>query len=41
MSVVSEGEVLVMFVTENGEDSAKNVFRTAKIYIIYEGGKKS
>ena len=37
---MSESEVLVTFVTENGEDTAKKVFRTAKNDIMCEGGKK-
>ena len=40
MSVVSESEVLVMFVTADGEDTATKVFRTAKNFIMCEGGKK-
>jgi hypothetical protein len=41
LRVVGESEVLVMFVTADGEDTARNVFRRAQNYITCEGGKKN
>jgi len=40
MKFVGEREVLVMFVTADGEDIARNFFRRAQNGIKCEGGKK-
>ena len=37
---MGESEVLVMFVTADGEDTAWKVFRRAQNFITCEGGKK-